>query len=335
MKEKGKEKGKNLSFLFLVPFLFMLASCVHISVSPQTKPLQEKLIEGQGRPKILLLDLDGVISFSGKKAGIGAASQPSPVAYFKEALVKAQADKNIAGLIIRIDSPGGGVTASDVIYHEIMAFKKKKKVPVYAYIMDVGASGGYYVAQAADRIIASPTALTGSIGVIAMKFDIQGLMSKVGVREETYKSGPEKDFWSPFRPSTPQEKQMLQGIINNLFARFLDIVGKNRQKNAKLSRQQLMALADGRIFTADQALKDGLIDREAYLDDAIGSMKKSLGIQKARVVTYLRPSEFKPTVYSTALFETEGKTADQELFSLYMGSLWPKPGVEFMYLWNP
>ena len=328
-------KGRiSFFFLFLIPLLFALASCVNISLSPEQKPLKEKLIEGQGRPKILLLDLDGVISFSEKKGGLGAANQPSPVAYFKEALVKAQADKDIAGVIIRINSPGGGVTASDVIYHEIMAFKKKKKVPVYAYIMDIGASGGYYVAQAADRIIASPTALTGSIGVIAMKFDIERLMSKVGVREETYKSGAEKDFWSPFRPSTPQEKTMLQGIINNLFSRFINVVNENRQKNAKLTRQQLLQLADGRIFTADQALKDKLIDQEAYLDDSISGLKKSLGIKKARVVTYLRPSSFKSTIYSSARLAAEA-AAGRDLFSLYTGSLWPEPGVSFMYMWNP
>lgn len=334
MKKKASKKAKEkipFSFLLLIPVLLMLASCVSISISPETKPLKETLVEGRGRPKILLLDLDGVISFSGKRGGIGTMPQPSPVAYFKEALVKAQADKNIAGLIIRINSPGGGVTASDVIYHEIMAFKKKKKVPVYAYIMDIGASGGYYVAQSADRIIASPTALTGSIGVIAMKFDIEGLMSKVGVREETYKSGAEKDFWSPFRPSTPKEKAMLQGIINNLFSRFIEVVGKNRKKNTGLTRQQLLALADGRIFTADQALKAGLIDREAYLDDAIAGMKKRLGIKEARVVTYARPSQYKPTVYSAAGLGA----ADGGLLSLYTGSIWPKPGVRFMYIWNP
>ncbi len=332
-------KGRVIVFsLFLIPLLLMPASCVNISLTPETKPLKEKLIEGQGRPKILILDLDGVISFNEKKGGIGSMGRPSPVAYFKEALMKAQSDKDIAGLIVRIDSPGGGVTASDVIYHEIKAFKEKKKVPVYAYIMDIGASGGYYVAQASDRIIASPTALTGSIGVIAMKFDIEGLMSKVGVREETYKSGAEKDFWSPFHPSTPQEKAMLQGIIDNLFSRFLDVVSENRNrgKEKKLTREQLLALADGRIFTADQALGNHLIDEEAYLDDAIGTMKKSLGIGKARVVTYARPSTFKPTVYSGAPFGRKAP-AYKDLISLYADSpsFSPDPGVSFMYLWNP
>ncbi|MDA8387901.1 MAG: S49 family peptidase, partial [Nitrospiraceae bacterium] len=167
--------------IFLLPLFLMLVSCANFNISlfPQTKPLKEKLIEGQGRPKILLLDLDGVISFGVKKTLLGVGG-PSPVDYFREALRKAGKDKDLAGLVIRINSPGGGVTASDTIYHEIENFKREKKVPVYAYIMDVGASGAYYVASAADRIIASPTGLVGSIGVIAMKFNIQGLMSRIG-----------------------------------------------------------------------------------------------------------------------------------------------------------
>ncbi|MDA8327023.1 MAG: signal peptide peptidase SppA [Nitrospiraceae bacterium] len=317
----------------LMPLFLMLASCANINLSlfPQAKPLKEKLIEGEGRPKILLLDLDGVISFGEKKTYLGAGS-PSPVEYFSEALRKAEEDKDIAGVIIRINSPGGGVTASDTIYHEIERFKRKKKVPVYAYIMDVGASGGYYAASAADRIIASPTALTGSIGVIAMKLNIEGLMSKVGVREETYKSGPVKDFWSPFRPSTPQEKAMLQGIIESLYGRFTDAVYKSRRK--ELSRQQVLALADGRIFTADQALKEKLIDREAYLDEAINGLKKSLEIKKARVVTYARPGQFKQTIYS----EAPGSVRTQNIVNINLISvegITPEPGVTFMYLWNP
>ncbi|MDA8085458.1 MAG: signal peptide peptidase SppA [Nitrospiraceae bacterium] len=319
--------------VFLLPLFLMLAACAsfNISLFPQAKPLKEKLIEGEGRPKILLLDLDGVISFGEKKTYLGAGA-PSPVEYFSEALRKAEKDKDIEGVIIRISSPGGGVTASDTIYHEIERFKRKKKVPVYAYIMDIGASGGYYVASAADRIIASPTALTGSIGVIAMKLNIEGLMSKVGVREETYKSGPVKDFWSPFRPSTPQEKAMLQSVIEDLYGRFINAVYKNRQK--VLSRQQVLALSDGRIFTADQALKARLIDQEAYLDEAIKGLEKSLKITRARVVTYARPGQFKETVYSEAPFG--GRMQNGVNINLIsIEGLAPEPGVAFMYLWNP
>ena len=328
---KRKRKTIFLLPLLLAPVL-MLAACANFNISlfPSAKPLKETLIEGKGRPKILLLDLDGVISFGVKKTLLGVGG-PSPVEYFREALKKADKDKRIAGLIIRINSPGGGVTASDTIYHEIESFKQKKKVPVYAYIMDVGASGAYYVASAADRIIASPTGLAGSIGVIAMKFNIQGLMSRIGVKAETYKSGPEKDFWSPFRPSTPKEKAMLQGIIEDLYGRFINVVYKNRRK--VLTRAQVLSLADGRIFTADQALQDKLIDREAYLGQTIAAMKKQLGIKRARVVTYARPGQFKQTVYSEAAggIARTGTTVNIISFE----GLAPKPGVAFMYLWNP
>ena len=339
MKFKPKAVFLPPLFLFLI---FSLVSCANINLSlfPSAKPLKERLIEGEGRPKILLLDLDGVISFGEKKMFLGVGA-PSPVEYFREALRKAGQDKDIAGVIVRINSPGGGVTASDAIYHEIENFKRIRKIPVYAYIMDVGASGGYYVASAADRIIASPTALTGSIGVIAMKLNVEGLMSKVGVRAETYKSGPVKDFWSPFRPSTPREKAMLQGIIEDLYGRFTNAVYQNRRK--VLSRPQVLALADGRVFTADQALKEKLIDREAYLDETIAGMKKDLKIEKARVVTYARPGQFKPTIYSEA--PSGGKASAGYLSGtaelgvninlISIGGFSPEPGVSFLYLWNP
>ena len=336
MMKKLKRAFRLLPLFFFLLLVFLLAACANINISifPAAKPLKEKLIEGSGRPKILLLDLNGVISFGVKKTLLGVGG-PSPVEYFREALKKAEKDKNVAGLIIRIDSPGGGVTASDTIYHEIESFnrkrKSKNKIPVYAYIMEVGASGAYYVASAADRIIASPTALVGSIGVIAMKFNIQGLMSKIGVRAETYKSGPEKDFWSPFHPSTPKEKAMLQGIIEDLFGRFINVVYMSRRK--VLTRAQVVALSDGRIYTADQALKDKLIDREAYLEQTIIAMKKQLGIKRARVVTYARPGQFKQTVYSEAAGGITRAGATINLISI--DGLSPEPGVAFMYLWNP
>jgi protease-4 len=316
--------------LFVVALLVRSGCAVNLSLLPTTKALEEKVLEGGGKPKVLLLDLDGVISFKEPTDSLKLATSPSKVAFFREALLKAEKDPDIAGVIVRINSPGGSVAASDTIYHEIMSFKQRKKVPVYAYIMELGASGGYYVACASDRIFASPTAITGSIGVIAMKFNIAGLLSKIGVSDETYKSGPKKDFWSPFRPSTEQEKKMLQDIINDLYARFVGVVYANRNK--VLSEQEVRALADGRILTAGEAVRAKLIDRTAYLEETISDMEKAVGLQKARVVTYARPKIFKSNIYSEApmqdprvinLISINGE--DLSLFS----------GAQFLYLWNP
>ena len=323
-------------YALLVLFsLSILSGCagLNVSLSPETKPLEEKVLEGTAKPKILLLDLDGVISFKEETDSLKLRKSPSKVAFFREALLKAEADPEIAGVIVRINSPGGSVAASDTIYHEIMSFRERKKVPVYAFIMELGASGGYYVASAAERIIASPTAIVGSIGVIAMKFNAEGLFSKIGASEETYKSGPKKDFWSPFRPSTEEEKKMLQGIINTLYDRFVGVVYANRQKF--LTEEQVRGLADGRILTASGALEAKLIDGTSYLDETIDAMKKELKIEGARVVTYARPKTFKSDIYSEYP-ETPGLGPQViNLISINAGDLSLFSGVRFMYLWNP
>lgn len=318
--------------LLLAVLLLVLPGCalVKVSLVPQTKPLQEETLEGEGAAKLLLVDIDGTISFKEKGDGFGLQRRPSKVAALRETLRKAEGDADLVGIILRINSPGGSVAASDTMYHEIMSFKGRKKIPVYAHIVEVGASGGYYVAAAADRIYASPTAITGSIGVLAMRFNMEGLFAKIGVSDETYKSGPKKDFWSPFRPSTPEEQKMLQDIIDRLYARFIEVVSLNRQK--LMTEQQVRTLADGRIVTAGEAQAAGLIDGVAYLDDTVATMKRELKLEKARVVTYARPGAYASNIYSE--MPLPGPQA-VSLISINAEEFAPFSGVRFMYLWNP
>lgn len=315
--------------------LALASSCtlVNVSVAPETKPLEEKVLEGEGGGKILLLTLDGSISFGEESEGLVRRKRPSKAAFFREALGKAEGDGDLAGVVLRINSPGGTAAASDAIYHEIMRFKEKRKIPVYAYIMELGASGGYYVASAADRIVAAPSAVTGSIGVIAVKLNIEGLLAKIGVTDETYKSGPKKGFWLPFHPSSPEEREMLQGIIDALHERFVDVVHQGRK--GRLSRDEVAALADGRIMDAASALRAGLVDEVAYLDEALESMKRAAGIEEARVVTYARPGDFRSNIYSRMpLSPGEGPEAIN-IISIGGDDLSLFSGVRFMYLWDP
>ena len=247
------------------------------------------------------------------------------VSQIRESLQKAARDDKIAGLILRINSPGGTVTASDIIHHEIVEFKKRNKVPVLACIMSVGASGGYYIAAAADEIIAHPTAITGSIGVLLMKFNVEGLMGKIGVEEQTVKSGDKKDILSPFRKATPEEMALTQEIIDQFYGRFLDIV-MARPGNS-LSRESLRKLADGRIYTAGQALEARLIDKTGYLDDVVAEIRKNVGDDQARIVTYFRPGNFKGSIYSGA--------GEQGGLLEIIGGMDSFTGSSFMYLWNP
>jgi len=283
----------------LIPLLVVfLSGCAFVNVPLYTsaQPLQEKVLEGGGKTKILLVDLSGIISES-EKAGPSLWTEEVPLlARLKEELQKAENDKAVAALIIRINSPGGTVTASDTIYHEVMEYKKRTGVRVTACITGLGTSGAYYVAAAADEIIAIPTAVTGSIGVIAMRFDVRDLLTKIGVATETVKSGDKKDLWSPFRPSTPQETEIMQRIIMQLYSRFVDVVASGRK--GVLNRSEILKLADGRIYTADQALEAKLIDRIGYLDDAIAATKKSLNVSEAAVIAYQRPGSYRGTIYS-------------------------------------
>ncbi len=231
--------------------LLLLSGCAYVQVPlfQPVQPLQERVIEGEGTSKIVLMEISGVISEQEKSKRMGFSEEVSMVAQIKEELQKAEKDKDVSGILIKIDSPGGTVTASDMIYHELMEFKRKTGKRVSACIMGLGASGAYYIASAADNITAYPTALTGSIGVIAMKMDFHGLMDKVGVRNETFKSGENKDILSPFQASTPEQVQIMQTIINQLYKRFVDVIVIGRK--GILTRAEIEKLADGRIYTTE------------------------------------------------------------------------------------
>lgn len=323
---------KKCVFCLISLLAVFLSGCAFINVPLYTpvQPLQERVLEGEGKAKILLVDLSGVISES-EKSGASLWTEEVPlIARLKEELQKAESDKAVAALILRINSPGGTVTASDTIYHEIMEYKKRTGVRVTACITGLGTSGAYYVASASDEIIAIPTAVTGSIGVIAMRFDVRDLLTKIGVATETVKSGDKKDLWSPFRPSTPQETEIMQRIIMQLYARFVDVVASGRK--GVLNRSEILKLADGRIYTADQALEVKLIDRIGYLDDAIAATKKSLNLSEAAVVAYHRPGSYRGTIYSG--LAAPGPQVIN-LINVNGGSLSLLPEVAFLYLWKP
>ena len=288
---------KLSSRLFAFFLVFALAGCVTVKVDlfEEPKPLKEKVISGFSRDKILLVDISGMIVESQPRSllGLTLGSLTTP-GYVKEVLDKAAKDRSIKAVVLRINSPGGTVSASDIIHHELLAYKKETGVPVVACLMGLATSGGYYLAMAGDTIVAHPSGITGSIGVLAMKLNIKGLMDKVGVEGEMVKSGQWKDFWSPFRPSTPEEKQMMQEVINSYYRGFVDVVAQGR----KMGLKEVRRVADGRIYTAAQAKDLGLVDSLGYLDDAIKIAEKLAGLEEAKVVRYNRPSSYRPNIYS-------------------------------------
>lgn len=319
--------NKLIALLLAGSLVIFLGGCAFVNlplVSP-AMPLEEQVLEGDGSGKILLLDISGIISEQEKNTGLLERSAPSMVSEVREALRKAEDDRRIVGVIVRINSPGGTITASDIIHHELVEFKKRKNVPLLACIMGLGTSGGYYVAAATDEIIAHPTAVTGSIGVITMKFNVEGLMGKIGVSEQSVKSGDKKDIMSPFRKATPEEVKLAQEIIDRFYGRFLDIV--LARPGNRLTREELRTLADGRIYTADQALAGKLVDRIGYLDDVITMVRTKVHDSNARVVSYHRPGSYKGSIYADSAVKGSTLELLTGMESFATGG--------FMYLWRP
>ena len=320
----------KITFLFLV---FFLQGCIinHLSLFPGIEPLKEIVVEGSGKEKILIIDLSGVISEE-KTHGGGGIGGSTPelgmIERIKEELSKAETDKEIRAVLLRINSPGGTVTASDLIYHEIMRFKEKTGKKVIAVITGIGASGAYYIASGADQIVAHPTAMTGSIGVIMLHLNLQGLLEKIGVGAESIKSGAQKDTGSPFREMTPEDRRILQGMIDTFQKRFLAVVTHGRKG---IDKEQMQLISDGRIFTTDEAKTLGLIDQIGYMDLAIDLAKQTAGLKEARVILYRRPSQYANNVYSTSFVQPDllaGHVAIAK--DLLQGR-----SLNFFYLWMP
>jgi len=183
-------------------------------------------------------------------------------------------DRSVKGLVVEIRSPGGGVGASQSLYRAIRKLRDEDHRPIVAWIGDVGASGGYYVAMAADSLFALPGSITGSIGVIMEFPNAKKLLDKVGVDLEVVKSGKLKDIGSPARALTAEEREVLQGVVDDVYGQFVGAVAENRP----LDREQVEALADGRIFSGERAVSLGLVDRIATLEEAIGAAGRMAGL---------------------------------------------------------
>ena len=317
---------RHIAFV-LAALLLSGCSLISIDLQPRIRPLVEDTVEGSGSDKVLLLDLSGVLAEDSVSLSLGAPPPRVPLlARVREELRKAEEDERVKALVVRINSPGGTITASDILYREIRAFKARRKVPVIAAIMDVGASGGYYAALAADAIWAHPTTVTGSIGVVMLTVNAQGLMEKIGVAPMAIKSGDKKDAGSPFRALTPEERAIFQGVIDEMYGRFVKLIVESR----KIPEARVRDLADGRIYTGEQAKALGLVDRIGYLDEAVEAARQAAGLTEARVVMYHRPKEYRANFYSTTPATGGADAALGQLAAALAGS-----GPRFMYLWWP
>lgn len=396
----------TLGISFILNFILggMLALTIQQKESEDKPPtFHTKALEGKGKSKILLISIEGVIA-EGKFLGQTVGNSPEQIRY---KLNQALQDDAIKAVVIKIDSPGGTIAASDSIYKYIKEFRKKSQKPVVAYLNAIAASGGYYVAVACDEIIAHPTSLTGSIGVIMQYFQIKDLLeNKLGIRPVVIKSGNYKDMASAFRNLPSGEEKILTEMIEEMYQRFLEVVAKGRPRLALQARQplylfsldekcqndldagiigeglkaefaskrnapgpnavvkivaekgkwiiedkensreytvdregnalnvyvegNLRQLADGRIYTANQALKYGLIDSLGYFPDAIARARSLAGVEEkdCKVVSYEPARSFIEKILDPAVRAQESQHQLAEYF------LQQCQTPSFYYLWQ-
>ena len=335
-REMGKNKGCGLGCMLAIGFvlgtgLILTVGGICLGVasgkafktngefgSDEYPELQETWSSGHGDTKVVRIPLRGMITLTSESSWNTANAVTA-----LRAIRRATRDEEVDGIILDIDSGGGGITASDILYHALKEFKKEKTGRVVVTLMgDVAASGAYYIALASDYIIAHPTTVTGSIGVILQSYNIKELAQKIGVQDVTIKSGGNKDLLNPFRDVDPAQKELMQAIISQMYDRFLKLVVENR----KLAKEKVAPLADGRVLTARDALANKLIDAIGYAADAQKKIASLLDVEDVSVYRYSEQTSLidflgQPSIgFSSGLRRLLGEASDSP---------------RLLYRWNP
>jgi len=213
-------------------------------------------------------------------------------------------DGRVKAILVKVNSPGGGVVAADEIYRALLRARQEHKKPIVVYMGSVAASGGYYISCAADSIIASPGTITGSIGVIMTLPVIEGTLKKIGAEVEVVKSDEHKDITSPFRKRTEAEMALLDTAVQDIYAQFVDVVVSGR----RLPREKVLSVADGRILTGRQAEKFGLVDRTGSYHDALEVARRMGGLKEVRLMKKpKKPSLLRYLIYGDDEEDVLGK----------------------------
>jgi protease-4 len=319
---------RKILFIALLIMAFSITGCTapKIRLFPsQADPLKEFTLAGQADQKIVVIPVRGIISDSPKEGFI--RTRPSLVQEVVSQLRLAAKDKDVKAVVIKIDSPGGSVTASDILFNEIRNFKKRTSAKVVVAMMGLAASGGYYISLPADYILAHPTTVTGSIGVIFVRPKVAGLMQKIGIGVEVNKSGKLKDMGSPFRATTAQEEKILQNLTDRLGDRFVGLVAKYRH----LAPDVVAQIATARVYLASEALELGLVDGVGYLDEALSMAKKLAALPTdAKVVVYRRTEYPDDNIYNTS---TRYGGGDLSVISIDLPDALTRFRTGFYYLW--
>lgn len=311
----------------LVNLMLFVAVAGKDKVSGDDSRYDEVLVDGKSSAddKIVVITVKGVIM-----DGLDGGHSQGTFDMVRAQLKKIEKDEDVKGILLEVNSPGGGVTESDRIYNAFKQFRQKKRLPIVVLFGDVAASGGYYISMASDKIIAHPTTITGSIGVISQFFNVTDLMGKVGVNVETIKSlrfdktESFKDIGSPYRPMKPAERKLLQNLITQMWDRFTTVVAEGRQ--GKISPDKVKELADGRVFTGPQALELKLVDQVGYEQDAYAEIRKLAKSEDAKIVRLKR----EPSLAD--LFRLESNVRQPGVEEMIRKIAYDSP--QFLYLWS-
>lgn len=291
-----KKSGCLMVFLFVAVCASMFVNLILLAVlgSKSTSSLagirtihpktfeERVVVQGSSAGKVAVIPLDGVIAFSAS-GSLGNAM----VDDFKSALEQAENDSQVKAVVLAVDSPGGEITASDVLYNAICRLARHK--PVVVYFNSIGASGAYYAACGANWIMCNDTTFTGSIGVIISALNYRELFGKVGLESVVFKSGKFKDMLSGGREMTEEEKTYIQGLVMQSYDRFVGIVARSRKLDEKVLRE---GVADGRILSGTDAYANRLVDELGYIEDAYDKAAELGGVPDAEVVRYERTFRF-------------------------------------------
>ena len=312
-----------LGLIGLAVFAVVLILSSGLANSPTAQAdYVEEYVAGDGPDKVAVVPVEGTIASADDSLG-GTQPTVTPEG-LADALRQAGGDPSVAAVVLEINSPGGGVTASDLMHQSILDFKENTGKPVVVSMADTAASGGYYISTAADRIVANETTLTGSLGVIFQLTNFAEAADKYGIKQEVIKSGKYKDIGNSFRELKPKEREIFQSLVNESYAEFVDVISEGRN----IPEERVREIADGRVYSGLQAEELGLVDSFGGLDEAAAIAGRLSGTSDTTVVRYVQQPTLRDTLLTS--FAPQEPQAEQVMEAAGL-NLEPKP----YYLYRP
>ena len=327
---------RSIEIFFLIVSLIVLNGCGPTTITigaPEDQRLKTKTVfreAGLLGQRIAIIDTTGMIYNANKPKLFAIGENPVSLLYVK--LEAAAKDQKVKAVVLRINSPGGTVTATDAMYRQVMRFKTESNKPVVALLMDVAASGGYFLACAADQIVAYPTTVTGSVGVLVQTISLKNALSRIGVQTVTFTSGPNKAAGSLLSTLTAEHREILQQLVNDFYDRFVQVV---RERRPGIPDDQFKRVTDGRVLSGVQASELGLVDQVGDLHTAFELAKSLVNIQRANLVLYHRPMQYVGSPYAMGQGPPHLGGTQVNVAQLNFPDMVADTSAGFYYLWQP